>query len=148
LLTYPKVDLTLWRLLFSNLIWKLLSLAKRAAFLTVWIGYRTEARALMLTCLVMWHVAFGFTIWRFSEEGNTPTHFFPTGTQTRKWIFYPDQKRILAVSLFQLNWNKPIQAKSRSIRLLMLCFCHAYAWFPFKTHSIIILTFLVLIYLW
>jgi len=40
------------RLLFSNLLRRLLSLTKRAACLIVQIGYRTKARALMLACLV------------------------------------------------------------------------------------------------
>jgi len=51
-----------FRLLFSNIIRRLSYLGKRAACLTVLIGYRTEARALMLACRVMWHVAFGFTL--------------------------------------------------------------------------------------
>jgi len=35
---------------------------KRAACLTIYIGYGTEARALILACIVMWHVAFDFKI--------------------------------------------------------------------------------------
>jgi len=37
-------------LLFLNMIWRLSSLDNRAACLIVSIGYRTEARALMLAC--------------------------------------------------------------------------------------------------
>jgi len=49
LLTYPEADLKLmtFSLIFSNLIWRLSCLSKTATYLTVKIGYRTEARALM-----------------------------------------------------------------------------------------------------
>jgi len=54
LLSFKNVTLTFLQAINTEtLIRRLSSLAKRAVCLTVLIGYRTEARALMLACLVM-----------------------------------------------------------------------------------------------